>query len=53
MRMKNNVIPFLLLMTFSSAFAQKKFKIPPYLKVGDTLAIIAPAGILKNKQEAF
>jgi muramoyltetrapeptide carboxypeptidase len=53
MNMKNNVIPFLLLMTFSSAFAQKKFKTPPYLKVGDTIAIVAPAGILKNKQETI
>lgn len=53
MRMKNNVIPFLLLMTFSSAFAQKKFKTPPYLKVGDSIAIIAPAGILKNKEETI
>ncbi|PQJ76645.1 LD-carboxypeptidase [Polaribacter glomeratus] len=40
-------------MTFSSAFAQKKFKTPPYLKVGDTIAIVAPAGILKNKQETI
>lgn len=51
--MKNNILPLLLLMTFSSAFAQKKFKIPPYLKVGDTIAIVAPAGILKNKEETI
>jgi muramoyltetrapeptide carboxypeptidase len=53
MKMKNNVIPFLLLMTFSSAFAQMKFKTPPYLKIGDTIAILAPAGILKNKEESI
>jgi muramoyltetrapeptide carboxypeptidase len=53
MKMKNNILPLLLLMTFSSAFAQKKFKIPPYLKVGDTIAIVAPAGILKNKEETI
>jgi muramoyltetrapeptide carboxypeptidase len=49
--MKNNILPFLLLMTFSSAFAQKKLTTPPYLQKGDTIAIVAPAGILKNKQE--
>jgi muramoyltetrapeptide carboxypeptidase len=49
--MKSKVLPFLVLMTISSAFAQKKLKTPPYLKVGDTIAIVAPAGILKNKQE--
>jgi muramoyltetrapeptide carboxypeptidase len=53
MKMKNNVLPLLLLMTLSSAFAQKKFKTPPYLKVGDTIAIVAPAGILKNKEETI
>jgi len=30
-----------------------KLKTPPYLKVGDTIAIIAPAGILKNKEEVI
>ena len=41
----------LLLMTFSSIFAQQKLIKPPYLQKGDTIAIVAPAGILKNKQE--
>jgi len=27
-----------------------KLQTPPYLKIGDTIAIIAPAGILKNKE---
>ena len=38
-------------MNFSSIFAQEKLKTPPYLQVGDTVVIVAPAGILKNKQE--
>lgn len=40
-------------MTFTSAFAQKKLTTPPYLKAGDTIAIVAPAGILKNKEEVL
>jgi muramoyltetrapeptide carboxypeptidase len=40
-----------LLMPFSSAFTQEKLITPPYLQKGDTIAIVAPAGILKNKQE--
>jgi len=43
----------LLLMSFSSAIAQEKLKTPPYLKAGDTIAIVAPAGILKNKEEVI
>mgnify|MGYP000173693348 CR=1 FL=1 len=30
--------------------SQEKLVNPPYLKVGDTIAIVAPAGILKNRQ---
>ena len=41
----------LLLITFSSTFAQQKLIKPAYLQKGDTIAIVAPAGILKNKQE--
>ena len=41
----------LLFMTFSSIFAQQKLIKPPYLQKGDTIAVVAPAGILKNKQE--
>ncbi|QNM87116.1 LD-carboxypeptidase [Polaribacter pectinis] len=37
-------------MFFSSVKAQEKLITPPYLKVGDTIAIVAPAGILKNRQ---
>ena len=29
----------------------KKLKQPPYLKAGDTVAIVAPSGILKNRNE--
>ena len=29
------------------------FKTPPYLQKGDTIAIIAPAGILKNKKDVI
>tara|TARA_R110002126_G_C10490551_1_gene503854 strand:- start:32031 stop:33008 length:978 start_codon:yes stop_codon:yes gene_type:complete len=37
-------------MISSSIKAQEKLKTPPYLKVGDTIAIVAPAGILKNRE---
>ena len=37
-------------MIFSSIKAQEKLKTPPYLRSGDTIAIVAPAGILKNRQ---
>ncbi len=40
-------------MSFSSIKAQEKLKTPPYLKVGDTIAIVAPAGILKNRKETI
>lgn len=40
-------------MSFSSVLAQEKLKTPPYLKAGDTIAIVAPAGILKNKEEVI
>ncbi|WP_066223294.1 S66 peptidase family protein [Formosa haliotis] len=30
--------------------AQKSYIKPPYLKVGDTVAIVAPSGVLKNKE---
>ena len=32
-------------------FAQEKLKTPPYLQIGDTIAIVAPAGVLKNRVE--
>ncbi|RYH76400.1 LD-carboxypeptidase [Flavobacteriaceae bacterium 144Ye] len=31
-------------------YSQEKMTQPPYLKVGDTVAIVAPSGILKNRQ---
>lgn len=40
-------------MLFSSAFAQEKpneLTTPPYLQKGDTIAIVAPAGILKGRK---
>jgi muramoyltetrapeptide carboxypeptidase len=40
-------------MIFSSINAQEKINklsIPPYLQKGDTIAIVAPAGILKNRE---
>ena len=43
-------------MAFSSIIAQEKTEkliTPPYLKKGDTIAIVAPAGILKNRQKTI
>lgn len=43
-------------MFFSSIKAQEKSEkliTPPYLKVGDTIAIVAPAGILKDREETI
>ncbi len=37
-------------MNFAFLNAQQKLITPPYLKSGDTIAIVAPAGILKNRQ---
>jgi len=37
-------------MSFTFVKAQEKLKTPAYLKVGDTIAIVAPAGILKGRQ---
>ena len=45
--MKNSIVFLLLLMVFSSTIAQEKLVTPPYLKKGDTIIILAPAGILK------
>jgi muramoyltetrapeptide carboxypeptidase len=52
--MKNKLLIILLMLLFSSIKAQEKpmkQMQPDYLKKGDTVAIVAPAGILKNKQE--
>ena len=48
--MKSKLVSFLLLMTFALVNAQEKLITPPYLKTGDTIAIVAPAGILKNRK---
>ena len=46
--------PFIFFFFFiSNFFSQKKFIEPPYLKTGDTVAIVAPAGILKNREETI
>ena len=34
----------------ANLMAQNSMKQPPYLQAGDTVAIVAPAGILKNRQ---
>lgn len=36
-----------------SKTAKSKMITPPYLQPGDTIAIVAPAGILKNKQQVI
>ena len=48
--MKKSVLFIFLLMIFSSIKAQEKLTQPPYLKVGDTIVIVAPAGILKGRK---
>ncbi|TXD53511.1 MULTISPECIES: LD-carboxypeptidase [unclassified Polaribacter] len=48
--MKSKIVSFLLLMSFTFTNAQQKLTTPPYLKIGDTIAIVAPAGILKGRQ---
>ena len=52
---KRIVIP-IFLMVISTMFSQSdtmKLITPPYLQKGDTIAIVAPAGILKNRKEAI
>ncbi|WP_298779289.1 LD-carboxypeptidase [uncultured Polaribacter sp.] len=52
---KQTVFILLFLMTFSSIIAQEKTKeliTPPYLQKGDTIVILAPAGILKPGRKA-
>ncbi|QTD39229.1 LD-carboxypeptidase [Polaribacter batillariae] len=48
--MKSNILLILFLTLYSSIKAQEKLITPPYLKAGNTIAIVAPAGILKNRQ---
>lgn len=52
---KRIVIP-IFLMVISTMFSQSdtmRLTKPPYLQKGDTIAIVAPAGILKNRKEAI
>ena len=51
----NKTISFLalLFLTFSISFGQEKLITPSYLQKGDTIVILAPAGILKNRTEAI
>ncbi|MFC4267844.1 S66 peptidase family protein [Polaribacter marinivivus] len=50
--MKYKIVTFLFLMILVSIKAQEKLKSPAYLKAGDTIAILAPAGILKPSRKA-
>ena len=50
--MKNSIVFLVLLMVFSSTIAQEKLVTPPYLKKGDSIVILAPAGILKPNRKA-
>lgn len=50
---RKTLLPLMLLYFFSFVSAQEKFIKPPYLKTGDTIAIVAPAGILKNREETI
>lgn len=45
----------LFFLIFSSVNSQDKMKLktPPYLQKGDTIAIVAPAGILKNRKHVI
>ena len=47
--MKIKFILFFLLIIVLKTFSQQKLKTPDFLKKGDTIAIVAPAGILKNR----
>lgn len=50
--MKKNILALGFLITFSSLVSQEKLITPAYLKAGDTIAIVAPAGILKPSRKA-
>ncbi len=50
---KIQVLTTILLVVFSTIYAQEKSNnlvTPPYLKQGDTIAIVAPAGILRGRK---
>ena len=46
-------ITLLLLFIVSTSCAQQKLVTPPYLQKGDTIAILAPAGILKGRENVI
>ena len=50
--MKKNILALGFLITFSSLVSQEKLITPSYLNAGDTIAIVAPAGILKPSRKA-
>lgn len=50
---RKTLLLLMLLYFFSFVSAQEKFIKSPYLKTGDTIAIVAPAGILKNREETI
>ena len=50
--MKKNILALGFLITFSSLVSQEKLITPSYLKAWDTIAIVAPAGILKPSRKA-
>mgnify|MGYP000182759855 CR=1 FL=1 len=53
MYFKMKEITILLFFIVSTSCAQQKLVTPPYLQKGDSIAILAPAGILKNRQETI
>lgn len=48
--LKSTFTLFLFFLLISNSFSQEKFIKPAYLKVGDSVAIVAPSGILKNRE---
>ena len=54
--MIKRIVILIFLMVISTMFSQSdtmRLTTPPYLQKGDTIAIVAPAGILKNRKEAI
>lgn len=49
--MKKIFSSIIFLLIISSSFSQEKMITPPYLQQGDTIAIVAPAGILKPSRK--
>ena len=44
------ILQTIILMISIVTFSQEKLIKPPYLQKGDTIAIVTPAGILKNRK---